>query len=410
MFVDFNNVFIQSNNKYQKCPPALIKYLNSKLPKGLTYVESEDGYYHIISDGIPISIGGLSLFLNDEQKKVIGDEINAEKIFKYSYNSQKPIKLEPKEKGFIVLNEKKINIDMLSFFYKDLFTENENELFLIPAKFPGKFTITLSGNGRQKDLTISRVPNESVFVSKYESADDDVFKIVYYIDESNNSLSLNINPFFYNAKTVRDLLDCYNIFSAFINGKGYIGKELFCQLRHKNDNIGALIDKKIIFWEKVYKIEQKLGVSFKLPHEDISLKTAYEIELLYQNLICNNPIRHNSKINYIEGKQNKEIEESIVICKSYMFQYDGTLELDIFDVKISIPCFFCVFNIKVKDFAVNEEDFRIYLEDSEPDNPMFCSLLCFKDEEEYTIFKNKNNFNKIVSLFKNAKSEKEYLN
>ena len=72
MFVDFNRVFKSNPQSQFAVPPAFIEYLNRSLPEGVKYVADEKGNCVITGTDKSFTLGGFSLDLTDEQKKILG--------------------------------------------------------------------------------------------------------------------------------------------------------------------------------------------------------------------------------------------------------------------------------------------------------------------------------------------------
>ena len=417
MFVNFDRVFNEQEQAKAQIPEALVKYLSSELPEGLKYSADQNGLCHIVSEGTSLTIGGFKFHLTEDQRKTIGENATLDDVLKYSYNSQQSISLELVKPGVIVLNGQEVAVERMSYNPYNPVRIIESSYYAVPQKFSSSFDISVSGNGYEMTLNISRVPNQSVHIAKYESADDKPLKVIYYMNENDRSLSLTMTAQLKNAQTVQELLECMQIYNAYVSGQGKMcGMALegnFDTKKRKRFN-----KKTISFWEKVLKLEQLLDVSFILPNEDVPYSIACEVEQLYQNLILNKPVRDNQQINSVNSLTMNHVEDEKRIKTSIgtllMFQFEGTYEFDIFGVKKTLPCFECVFNAKLKDYQNEEGKFKLILEDKSADEPMYSSILCFTDDEKLKVFKAKNkeskrNFTNTAKRFEKAKKASDYL-
>lgn len=117
MFVDFNKVFSKTPQTELRIPQELIDQLSSKLPDGLKYKYNEkNNNLFIFPESLKdskVSIGGIMLEPNDEQKKILGDHFSFDDIIKLSYNTQQPVPVRFKNGKYVTINGKDIPIEHL---------------------------------------------------------------------------------------------------------------------------------------------------------------------------------------------------------------------------------------------------------------------------------------------------------
>lgn len=409
MFVDFNRVFNGKPQTELKIPDAMIKHLNTKLPPGVMYRATEDGNCEIISAGESVTVGGLIFVPTDEQLKILGKKCTREDILKYSYNAQKPIPLKLKKEGYVILNGEEYPIEKIHYNPYSPISIVSGKIFMHPKPFPQPFALTIGNKKYTKQMFFERIPNESIHISKFESKKEQPLMVRYSLDESKHTISFNISYNLSYAKTVKDIVESTSIFNSFVDGEG-----LFC-----GDPLVANFDKtevkkydpdSVIFWEKVLLVEEALETTFTPPNDDVDFSTMRTVETLYQNLINNNPIRENRKIDSLDGEWDiKDVNgvETAIGQPAY-FEFEATSNVSLFGIEKKLPCVIGVFDSLLSNYTVKGKKYKLFLENLSEEKHMYISTLRFKTEEELKAYMGSNSDERITTL-NEAKTVQYYL-
>ena len=410
MFVDFNRVFKNKPQTQITVPNALVSYMNKSLPDGVKYVVDKNGNCVISSDAESISIGGFIFKPTDEQKRVLGKKYTRQDVIDYLYNTQKPIPLTLQKEGYIKLNGQEFPIDKMSYNPLNPVKYVSGTLYMYPHPFPEPFQITVGCEKYERKLLVSRVPHNSINIGAFESDKNDPLCIKYYLDKGNHHLTLNISFNLKNARTIRDIVESTMIYNAFIDGKGFLmGQPLDGSLT--GDEPNRFDDSSAVFWEKVLKVEEFLGISFTPPQEDVDFETICIVEQLYQNLINKTPTREKQIINSIDGnwdfsESGKNIEESI--GHPIFFEFEATTHIELFGVQKDLPALLGVFNAVLSDYSANAKKQKLVLADESSEKQRYASILCFRSEEELKAYKSTDH-DQMVSLFHDAEKPQDFL-
>lgn len=169
--------------------------------------------------------------------------------------------------------------------------------------------------------------------------------------------------------------------------------------------------KSALFWEKVLKVEECLGVNFVPPMDDVQNDDIVFIEELYQNLINHVPIRDTQKLTSIGGNwdlndANRDIKDSIGLA--IFLQFHSIVDAELFGVKFSLPILTGVCNARIKEINTKEEKPKLVLEDESEEKKQYMCTMFFLNKEEmkaYTAM----GINEMIKRFEVAKTVKEYL-
>lgn len=413
MFVSFNKVFNKKPQSQAEVPQAMLDYLNRQLPKGVKYISSGDGRCTIASEDDSFTLSGIIFRPTEEQKKILGKNYTCGDVMAYFYNAQKQMPLELKKDGYITLNGKEMPIKHMS--YNPILSSVEyvsGSLVALPQKFPPPFSLIVSvANGTySRTLTVSRVPNESVHVEMFQSKEDEPLMIKYSIDTRRQKLNMNIAFNLKNAKTISDVVESTMIYNAYLsgnvllNGKS-LGKVTYDVTRTKFDLKSAL------FWEKVLKIEECLGVSFNPPMDDVQNDDIILVEELYQNLMNHVPIRNTQVLTSIGGNwdfnnTNCDIEDSIGVA--IFIQFHSLIDIELFGAKFTLPILTGVCNARIKKIITKDEKSKLVLEDESEDKKQYMCTMFFLTEDDMEKYKSID-INEMVKIFETAKTVKEIL-
>jgi acyl carrier protein len=314
-----------------------------------------------------------------------------------------------KKDGFITLNGEEFPVDRIR--YNPYFPVSivSGEVYMHPYPFPKPFPLTIGSKKYTKQLMFQRIPNESVNTAAFESQAEQALTVHYFVDELKQTISFNISFNLSYAKTIRDIVEPTSIYNAFVDGEG-----LFCGTQLITDIDTSKVKKydleSLAFWEKVLLIEDALGVAFEPPQEDVDLTTISTIETLYQNLINNNPIRENKKIDSLGGEwdtvDNKHIQDSI--GKAIYFEFQATSHLSLFGVDIALPCVVGIFDSILSNYTCKGKKYKLILEHLNEDKHMYTSTLRFKTEQDLSDYMNGDR-NQRISALQTAKTAQNYL-
>ena len=409
MFVDFNRVFSGKPQTELKIPDALVKHLSSNLPKGVKYKSTRNGNVEIVSEGESVNIGGLIFVPTEEHLKILGKKYSLDDILNYSYNAQKRIPLKLKKEGYILLNGEEFPIDRIKYNPYCPVSVVAGEFFMYPPPFPKEFPLIIGNEKYTKQMLFKRIPNESVNIAAFESEKEQPLKVRYYVDEKKHTISFNISFNLSYVKTIRDIVEATSIYNAFVDGKG-----IFCGQPLVTDIDSSKFKKydtdSIAFWEKVLVIEKELGVSFEPPQDDVDFYTIRTIEMLYQNLINNTPIKEISKIESLDGEWNMHEDNPVndSVGKPLYFEFQATSHISLFGVEKDLPSVIGIFDSVISNYSVKGKKYKLLLENLSDERHMYTSTIRFASEEKMLNYLDGNHDDRITALH-NAKTVEEHL-
>lgn len=413
MFVSFNKVFNKKPQSQAEVPQAMLDHMNSQLPKGIKYISNGDGRCTIVSENGSFTLGGIVFRPTEEQKKILGKNYTHDDVMAYFYNAQKKMPLELKRDGYITLNGLEIPIDQMSYNPMLPSVEYVSGSFMaLPQKFPPPFSLTVgvADGTYSRTLTVSRIPNESVHVALFQSKENEPLMIKYSIDEKNHKLNMNVTFNLKYAKTIRDVVESTMIYNAYISGNALLGGApldiITCDVTATKFDI-----KSALFWEKVLKIEERLGVNFIPPMDDVQNDDIILVEELYQNLINHVPIRDTQKLTSIGGNwdfnnANRDIKDSVGLA--IFFQFHSIVDAELFGAKFSLPILTGVCNARIKEINTKEEKPKLVLEDESKEKKQYMCTMFFLTEEKMEEYISMG-INEMVKIFETAKTVREYL-
>lgn len=382
MFVEFDKVFKKKTQNELRIPDSLLAHMSKSLPEGLSYNADPDGNCYIVADSGEIKISGLLFRPTEEQRRILGENFTIEDLTEYMYNSQQQLRLEPETPGKLILNGKQISADQ---FVQNPFRQLQivdGSFFSMPKPFPPPFKLTIGAEKYQRQVTMHRVANQSVDTAKFESDPDEPFILKYFANKKAQTLQFTVSLNLKAAHTIRDFVESVSIFNAFMDGAATLeGQPIPTKVDGNEEK--RFDEKSIVFWEKVLKIEEHLGVSFIPPAEDIDYETICIVEQLYQSFIFNRPTRDLNRINSISGTwvADGAVKPEDCIGQHLFFSFDGTSTIDLFGVKLNLYCIVGQCNAVVQDYVINDDKYTMTFGDLSKDKPLFSSIIYFKDEE-----------------------------
>ena len=214
MFVDFNRVFKGKPQSQLAVPPALIEYLNRSLPEGVKYVADENGNCVITGTDNSFTLGGFSLDLTDEQKKILGKHYTDKDVYEYSYNAQQPIRLSLIKDGYVLLNGQEFPVKEMAYNPLASIKCVSGSFWLSPPRLPDPFEIKVGCDKYERTLKVSRVPNNSISIWAFESEKEEPLCLKYFADRKTQRMTLNISLNLGRAKSVKDIVESTSIYNA----------------------------------------------------------------------------------------------------------------------------------------------------------------------------------------------------
>lgn len=410
MFVDFNKVFKDKPKSQMSIPQPLVDYMNNSLPEGVKYVADENGSYEITSETGSLSIGGFVLEPTEKQIKILGKNYTQQDVLDYLYNSQKAMPLKLKKEGYILLNGVEFPIEKMSFNPTLPIKYVEESFWIYPSKFPEASPIKMGSDKYERDILISRVPNESVNIMCFESSNDEPLKVQCFINKKGKSLTMNLSLNLKNARTVLDLVQVTSIYNAFIDGKAtFLGHSFGSRL--KDGSVKKFDERSISFWEKVLDIERILRVEFCPSQDTVAVEDIYLVEQLYQSLVNKIPTRDNQIINSLNGKWdfvNLGWDINDMLGKPMFFRFVCTSHIELFGIKKDLPTLVGVVNAVLEEYRINGKKQEVIFGDESQEKKRFNSIMFFESEDELSKFV-EGNHQEIIEMFQNAKKPSEYV-
>lgn len=410
MFIDFNNVFNGKPQTQMKLPPAFIDYLNRSVPEGVKYEADEDGNCVIKSEKRSMKIEGFVFNLTKEQLNILGTNYTQKDVISYFYNIQKPLPLKLKKDGYIILNGQEFPVEKMIYNPLVPIKYDEDSFAIYPHPFPKPFPIMMGCDKYNRELLLSRIPNDSVTIAAFASNEDEPLYVKLFVDEKSHRIYMNLSFNLKKVKSIRDIVESTRIYNAFIDGKGTLmGQSLESKLT--GDSVKKYDENSAAFWEKVLLIEKYLEVTFCPTDDDIDFDTISLVEQLYQNLINKIPTRDKQIVNSIDANVDEESIGKIIddlVGKPVFFEYEAKITIELFGVKMELPAFIAVSNSVVSGYIDEKNTKKIFLADENPEKKRHTSIMCFKTEEDLKSYRTSNH-DSVIEQFINAKKPQEYL-
>lgn len=382
MFSNFKKAFKEKPQFSDNPPQAVINAISSELPGKFRYIHDHDGFCRIdIEEGLRLESGTIEVPL--KARNILSYPYKKEEVFKYAYNSQKPLKVKPDEEGNFIINGEKINImDFVKVPLKNMqFTGAE--VYLQPPEFPEAFPLTVGDASHSLELMVRRVPNDSLNVQAFESVDNNVIAIGFKIDDSNDPISFtfNIRINLVNAKNASDIVKACEIYNSFLEGKGLIAGEAFDN--QAKQNVKKISQETISFWKKVVSIEQRIGRRLELANE-ITYLDVKNIEDLYRSLIEGIPTKAYNTYTSVRGKGSLEAISKIEKGQEIYLEFEEAENLRVMgnDINVfALKGIFCATVILPKDYDLSKEtEYEVQLAPV-ANKKMYCSYQYFFTED-----------------------------
>lgn len=352
----------------------IINTLEKKLPEGFKYTPIGNGRYAVdkIENGLEIDFESVEL--KDDIKKVLPGNYTSEQLLQYAYNSQTKISILPKD-GYYTIDGSKI---LAKYLVVEPLSNEQNSnisLLLEPPKFPEPFSLVLGVGDYTLDINVQRVANDSLDEFRFKSLDNQPMEIEYIVDVNEKKFEFNFKCKVRYAKNVKEILSTYLIYNSFIDGQGYIGNSI---IEHARINsVKKIPEEAIQFWEKVYKIENKLDISFDIK-EQVLEKNILDIEQIYRCIIEEKPYKtykvYKSVIGNEMGNLSKEFFSD---NQNFYFEFTGKAEYELLGKTISLQAIIGIFNSRIKDVQNKEDNQVEILLETVKDKKMYESMMLF---------------------------------
>lgn len=416
MFVNFRQTFERGSDGVRTgLPSAVIEELSKSLPKDVRYYPADNGMLCIGPEqGAEMHLGGFAPKITKDMRKVLGGSPSPSDVFGYSYNAQKPIKLELIDPGFVTVNGEKIALDDAVKILGDDFKLEAESFVAYPEAFPPPFSIEVSTSDGSSALalTVRRVPNESVDVAKYESDSREPFVMEYSVlepgdaAESGVQVSYNFSVHPERCATLSDVVDVLNVFESFSRGSGKIANIPLEQAGAKEMDVDY--DFGALPWlKKAREIESALGIMFDPKAISLTPDSICAIAELYAGLIKRSPTRtpqSHARVN-VDEDAARSIEERMAESPSGLMAlaYSSTLSYNLFGQEIVVQSFCGLFNLAISEVRKTENGMReIGLAERSGGAKGYISRLLFKSEGELDEFLDRASMGDIVKQLQEA--------
>lgn len=416
MFVNFRQAFEKDSDGMRSgLPSAVIEELSKTLPNNVRYYSADKGMLCIGPEqGTEMHLGGFAPKITKDMRKVLGRNPSPSDVWSYSYNAQKPIKLELIDPDFVTVNGEKIALDDAIKILGSDFRLEKGSFVAYPEAFPPPFSIEVatSDGGSALVLTVRRIPNESVNVAKYESDSREPFVMEYSVFESADAaengvqVSYNFSVRPERCSTLSDVVDVLSVFESFSRGTGKIAGIPLERAGAREVDVDY--DFEILPWlKKAREIESALGITFDPRAISITPDSICAIEELYEGLIKGRPARtpqSHARVN-VEEEAARAIEKRMADNPSGLMAltYSSTLSCNLFGRKIVVQSFCGLFNLAVSEVQKAEDGMcEIDLAEHSGRAKGYISRLLFKSESELDEFLGRASMDGIMKQLQEA--------
>lgn len=400
MLASFKKLNNKKDEKHTRIPSELLKVLNQELPAELKYVARENGMCILEPNGNKFSINML-INIPEIAKKYKGTIKTVRDLAEYAYRTQQALSLNPYEDNTIIMNGHRIRVDQLITFPLDEQKKVCNDkFFLEPPPFDEVEPIALEAGKVSLKFNVERKPYDSMHEMLIQLSYKDLITIDFVIDEktlkSKWTIHTNINTT--SARELYEVVVFYNCF-----GKG--------QVKYKGERIGSIesksgfifADKKyVIMLERLIKLEEKLGVMFRVPQQ-FSYKEHEIIEQLYTSLILNKPFKITNSFDAITFTGTTIEDIHAIKNKELLLTSCNENIVELFGEKISLYLLQAIFHMKIEDIENCDEN-TTRLKIDKTNEKMLVSYRYFTDEMSVIRYQSKNK--NWIDKFKYAKEIK----
>ena len=269
-----------------------------------------------------------------------------------------------------------------------------------PSPFPEPFEMVFSGNGYDKTLHMQRTPHKSLYTQRFESVEKAPLSVGYYIDVHEKKFTITFNLCMKNVKTVLEVLSAYEIYNAFMDGKGKIGGIQFSESIQSSEK--KISQETIDFWGKLYKLENVFGISFDIK-DGITVGDARCVEEIYRCIVQKKPYKTYKQYNSVKGKSiPKDLCNNMPIEKEIFFEFKAYGHYELLGQTIELKGVCGIFGASIKNMvpvdSSGDGEITMMLQPAEGKR-MYESVMLFLTDEDVEKFrKNKDR----IKLMENA--------
>ncbi|PER99156.1 abortive infection system toxin AbiGii family protein [Bacillus cereus] len=342
MFANFKKAF-KKDESDTKIPKAILDAMSDSLPSGLKYTQMDKGYCAIIPEK------GELKFKFENLKIKIPKNIKlttAEELTEFLYRTQQVVETET---DVVTINNHKIKLsDFVKHPFKEKTFEKGSKFSIQPESFGEPFPLKVEHENGQiaKEFLIERKPLADMHKSLFKSINEDVLEITYTLDEQHHNLKFNVNVDLQKAKTVLEIIEAFNIYIAFIEGKIKIEGMLLNPVPIEKERVaaGTALD----YWKTVQAVAEKLDVQFK-PDEGEGAVNAEWIAKLYRSFVEKKAYKQRSgTASFITGSKGDWDEKKLLEKDAMALQYTLNEEIKVYGVDIPLYSAVALLNCKVE--------------------------------------------------------------
>lgn len=354
MALSFANIFNKKNDDF-KIPDEVIDCLNNKLGGKLYYSKLDNSTLMLnSSEDIKVKICPI---LDDDFKKVLGNNYSFEDFFYLIYNSQRMVLID--NMSPLISNGEYKNISDLIFSCK--FKKEKNKIYIMPNKFEEVDPLLLEYDNKKLYISIKRIPNLSLDEIKFHGTCG-FFNIDLVFNKKTKLCNLKPNYDLTKCTSISQIVDCLKLYNSLNDGKCLIDG---CKLiKNENYSMSKQDKNRIVFWTKVIEIEKKINLKF-VPEFDISESRFKLIQELYYSLCLNRIIRKKSNINTLDFNKNPNYsidKYNEMKGKVFCFSFQQEKNIEIFGCNIKVFLYNFLNHVKVKDFIEDGDKVHLVLE------------------------------------------------
>nr|WP_308545539.1 abortive infection system toxin AbiGii family protein [uncultured Lachnoclostridium sp.] len=388
MFTNFKAAFKDKPLYETEIPEPILKMINEPLPQGFKYVNVEDGFCRIETDG-EFHLAAKNIKLPEKAKLVLPAKFNMDELWSYLYNTQQKAEILPDENGDYLVNGKKIKAnELVKAPLKNNIVCESTRFYLVPPEFPKPHEIVIGTQKEKRKIRICRQSHESITEIKFTTVDEGAFELSFIFDSITDKINFSITMTEKHAQNIESIIFANNFFNAILSGEGYIaGIKLPINALYKEK---LKSEEEIKFWKTAYKLEEIFNVKFN-PNEDITLDLLNSVKLLECCFIDKKPFRKYEKYENVTGSCHTEYSKTEnMVGKEMYFEMSAESSIQIFEVKLNIYQVIGIFNAVIKSQQLPEENacgkFVLELEAKEG-SPMYSGNMLFLNEEDMSKFR-----------------------
>lgn len=385
---NFIKNFKNQNNVDGFLPESVLNYLNDQWEGKLKYQYIDDAYILTpTEERIEIKIENFSVENLDEIEMVCGKKnIPLNEIFKYSYNSQKPIVLKPLDDFAHYVNDIKVDIEKMGIYRQGQVNFKEGKIILVPEKMNNKISIKI-GNGEESHKhDLIQKPIDSLDKKLFVTSNTSKIHIEFVFEETKVKCHMRVND--KNIDSYEEYITVLEFMQSMFDKGMFINDSRIFYPQEKTDDYNSR-EELINFYKMVVEIEKKLETHF--PVKSIT-NTDYEnVYLLYNTLVLKKPVKKYQNILNLSYDKAKLVDEEIDELKKHtgkkiFVEYYETKTLKLFSQELELCQIKAIFNLMVESVEENSKENKLYVNFKNNEEKKFISILIFKDMDELRSF------------------------